>query len=462
MGYEQDIWKNIGNSVSGIGDFLSKLILANQQKEEENQKKAELQGMIGGLNNPVMRTTNPQLQPAQTNYYQTPDFNMGGNPLNQDLEQFRGTKEQPPDLNGLLNNITMRGEYKPFQGMPSVEQPMQPPNQQEMMQRYMQIANLNPQLAGLAAEFNKPQEPSYEEKQRINTKYNTQQYNETIGANLETEVPVFDDMGKYKVEQIGDKKFTLIQKYRGGRAVGKPLPDKDVTKTALPQGGFAEMTPDIKKVWYEEFRLGSKVPPFAYRDAKSRDEFIKGYGEHLMGMGIDPTKAVIDKASYATLKSSLAYQQKVKNMMGSFVNNIDFQVERLNKAKDAIDRTDVRLLNLPLREFKMKIKGSADESILSMYLTDISNDAAKLSTGSSGSIAELSVQAQEKWANIHDPNLSVSELINLIKETQIAAHGRISSADDEITNTKEEMNNLGKPTKKALPDSTGQKVIPGF
>ena len=132
---------------------------------------------------------------------------------------------------------------------------------------------------------------------------------------------------------------------------------------------------------------------------------------------------------------SLDNQTKVKDMMGSFVKNLDFQKTRLDKRINFLTRTDVRLVNMPIREALMTVKGSPNESILSMYLTDISNDAAKLSTGSSASITELSKDAQARWSKIHDPNLSVKDLQELITETQAAAHGRISTANEQIQET---------------------------
>ena len=136
-------------------------------------------------------------------------------------------------------------------------------------------------------------------------------------------------------------------------------------------------------------------------------------------------------------------QTIVRGMMNSFVKNLDFQVVRLKKNMDNISRVDARILNLPIREALMRVKGSAAESILTMYLTDISNDIAKLSTGSSASLAELSQSAQERWAKIHDPNLPIKELIMLVNETRQAAHGRIETADEAINETRAHLKSGG-------------------
>jgi hypothetical protein len=228
------------------------------------------------------------------------------------------------------------------------------------------------------------------------------------------------------------------------------VPRGDVRQSmggVTPGQGFDSLSQADKDVWYEQYTTdpNKAIPPMATRDIASRVAFTKGYPDYLRRQGITPTDAVVQRAEMGAMKGSLANQQKVKNMMGSFARNMDFQVKRLKVFVDKINRLDTRLL-----------KGSANESVLSMYLTDISNDAAKLSTGSSASISELSESAQDRWAKIHDPNLSVGEMLKLVEETQQAAHGRISSADEEIAQTKKEMQQVGKKKDPDKPQPSGQ------
>jgi hypothetical protein len=154
---------------------------------------------------------------------------------------------------------------------------------------------------------------------------------------------------------------------------------------------------------------------------------------------------------FSALSGSLKNQVKVRGQIGAFVKNLDWQIKRLDQRLDGLKRTDARILNLPISKALMEIKGSANESILRMYLTDISNDIAKLSTGSSASIAELSMSAQERWNKIHDPNLPISELRKLLEETKAAGHGRMQTTDQQIEETKRELRDpKGKSKKPAI------------
>jgi len=214
---------------------------------------------------------------------------------------------------------------------------------------------------------------------------------------------------------------------------------------------FSSWAQEDKDWWFQTRRDTGDSPRFGFGDKKSYSQFNREYAQWARSKDISGAEAGMGRESFKALGASLKNQQKVKGMMSSFVRNMDFQVDKLKKYVPELERTDARLLNVPLRQAKMMIKGSAEESILSMYLTDISNDAAKLSTGSSASIAELSQSAQDRWNKIHDPNLSIKDLLTLVQETQDAAHGRLRSAEEEITSTQQQMRQGAKNSPATVP-----------
>lgn len=199
----------------------------------------------------------------------------------------------------------------------------------------------------------------------------------------------------------------------------------------------------------EQYLASGNMPSLG-RSAKIRAEILARAAELKKEQGLSTGEVIEKQASLDSMRKSLNNQQKTASMMGSFVRNIDQQVIRLERILPLIQRTDARAMNLPWRNYKTRIKGSANESILDMYLTEISSEVGKLATGSSASVAELSASTREKWEKIHDPNLPVGELIKLVKETQEAAHLRMQSAQDEITATKEFISG-----KKATPKQGG-------
>ena len=125
--------------------------------------------------------------------------------------------------------------------------------------------------------------------------------------------------------------------------------------------------------------------------------------------------------------------------MGSFVDNIGMQVEKVAQLSEDLRTFDTRLLNVPLRMLRGKILGSPLQAKYDMYLTEIESEIGKLATGSAASVAELSQGAQEKWAKIHDKNLSWNDMVKLLDESSHAAKMRVSSVKAQQQVAKERM-----------------------
>jgi len=161
---------------------------------------------------------------------------------------------------------------------------------------------------------------------------------------------------------------------------------------------------------------------------------------------------IVPTAVFKTLTSSLGNQEKQRGMMQSFVANINAQVNRVDEIMADIDRWGIRGLDLPKRELKKRLIGSGHEVTLEAYLTEISNEIGKLSTGSQASIRELSTEGQARWNKIHDPNLSLKEMKIILDETKNMAAMRMKTVDDTIELTKERMRNVMKPDRTSSVD----------
>jgi len=210
---------------------------------------------------------------------------------------------------------------------------------------------------------------------------------------------------------------------------------------ALSKSGFASLPLDEKEIYYQAYSVDKQaLPPFAYRDIDGRNAFLSGYSAWEKSQGKTGRDIVAGRAEQKSLTTSLTTQEKARGMMGGFARNIEKQIDRVSEVGNSlVDRVGVRALDMPMRKLKTSVVGSGNERIVEAYLTEISNEIGKLSTGSQASIAELSVGAQEKWAKIHDPNLSFNELKKILEETRDMARMRIESADEELRATKDKM-----------------------
>lgn len=145
-------------------------------------------------------------------------------------------------------------------------------------------------------------------------------------------------------------------------------------------------------------------------------------------------------ARFNALKSSLTQQQKNRGMMGSFVRNINGQVDKLeNIGSDIVSRVGVRALDIPLRELHTRFIGSGHERVFEAYMKEISAEIAKLAQGSAASVAQLPETNRKEWERIHDVNLSMRSLKVILDGTREMANIRLESVQEELDATLKEL-----------------------
>jgi hypothetical protein len=176
-------------------------------------------------------------------------------------------------------------------------------------------------------------------------------------------------------------------------------------------------------------------------------------------MAFDVTATQADTKNIA---QAAGFIEKQLASMGSFVQNIDYQVEKVKELSKDLKTFDTRLLNVPLRAVRGRLAGSPEQAKYDMYLTEIESEIGKLATGSAASISELSVGAQERWSKIHDKNLSVADMISLLEETSNAAKMRYKSVEGQLKETRSKMRtrdygdgNVGSPDNQGTRDDLG-------
>ena len=230
------------------------------------------------------------------------------------------------------------------------------------------------------------------------------------------------------------------------------------------------ITQDEIDVWGSFVALTGKMPSLGRGKAstKTRLAIAKSAAVYTLGgdktLGESPDKTPSEAAlSMLTKQSdtkstqgSLNFLEKQVSAMGSFVTNIGLQVDKVKELSTDLETYDSRIMNVPLRFVRGKILGSPLQAKYDMYLTEIESEIGKLATGSAASIAELSTSAQEKWANIHDKNLSVKDMISLLEETSNAADMRLKSVEQSLGDARTRMANRKEATPTSQPKTIGR------
>lgn len=233
----------------------------------------------------------------------------------------------------------------------------------------------------------------------------------------------------------GDTKVTELYDAQGKLTGTKKAPRYKPAASNTGGGDDADVD-----AWAKAVREGRATLQDVPNRGTVRSRVVKAIER---GGGVDYAANSADNKAYA---GSVAQQQKQLGSMGSFVRNLSAQIDRVGQIGAELNTFDSRLLNVPLRAARARIAGSPMQAKYDMYLAEIESEIGKLSTGSTGSVAELSQGAQERWAKIHDKNLSVNDMLQLLKETKHAGELRMKSVKDQLDETRAERQNRGKPS----------------
>jgi hypothetical protein len=191
------------------------------------------------------------------------------------------------------------------------------------------------------------------------------------------------------------------------------------------------------------FLTSGKMPPMG-RSPQIRAQIMEKAADVAANAGMTVEQLMSMQSEKKGYAVSLGQQLKQRGSMGSFIRNIDSQVNLLQEKLPDLVRANTRIANLPIRDFRKRIQGSADEAIFETILGEISTEIAKLASGATGSVAQVSEGAREKWDKIHDPNLPVKEIWKLANDIKHLGELRLKSVDDEINFTKKKLGqNIG-------------------
>lgn len=252
-----------------------------------------------------------------------------------------------------------------------------------------------------------------------------------------------------------------------GKQLGQNLSQTTIyNQSKKEENGFKSWSPASKEQEFMEHAI-TGVPPVNTRGlaGADRQEYAKEFAAWKVSKGFTPQMMALMKADYKAGDMTLKNMSKQEAPMSAFVLNINKQIAKVEELYKKQDRTGMRFLDLPIRELMVKAKGSGDEAVKASYLLEISNEIGKLSSGSSASVQQLSDSAKEDWKKVHDPNLSMKEIMKVVNATRDQANMRMQTwrqAKEEVRNTmrflgaEDTTTTSAKPTHKWIP---GQGLV---
>jgi hypothetical protein len=216
-------------------------------------------------------------------------------------------------------------------------------------------------------------------------------------------------------------------------------PNREKLKRLEATSGLDPETVNTEAIKY---MVTGTMPPLGMGSKEARADIMNAKSRIMKEKGYDENTVLTMQRKYAATGKSYDRQVASRDTMESFVTNIGEQSDKISTLMKELQRTDARLLNVPLVEAKKKIKGSGQEQVLNMLLTEISTEASKIAAGAQQSIAEPSVQAQERWNKIHDGTLPIKDLKHVIDMTVELANTRLGTVNRTLSRTEEDMQKM--------------------
>lgn len=280
-----------------------------------------------------------------------------------------------------------------------------------------------------------------------------------FGGKQIPKVKGFDENDK----EVYETKKGLIYKdgtpYTGGRLLPTTQTKQEKTRE---DNSFQKWDEQSKESAFIDKILSNKEPKWTNRDAEY-PSFNKEYRDYLVAKGLDQKQINAIQTENKALDRSFVFQQKNRDMLEGFINNIDKQVDKITEIMNGgdIKRFGVRFGDMGIRELKTRLVGSGAERQLESYLREVSTEIAKVTTGSQASIAEVSVEAQKVWSNIHDKNLSFQELDKVLQTTKQQGMLRLQSVEEVMSETRnKQLQLIDKYSSKSTPAQTTPKAKP--
>jgi hypothetical protein len=197
---------------------------------------------------------------------------------------------------------------------------------------------------------------------------------------------------------------------------------------------------------------------------KSNDRRINKTSELRREFGMGPGDILTRPMEFSAQTKNYTKLQARKSMANVFVRNMAKQMTQFEELVERVRYDNPAILTRPWQEFERYILGSGDLAAYHMLITDLSNEAGKLSSGAEASVAALTEGQADKWAGIHYIGMPTDELVKLLNETVRVGKQRVESYTEEMGEIKQNVRSMAGPNtpkNRKLRDASNREQWPG-
>jgi hypothetical protein len=234
------------------------------------------------------------------------------------------------------------------------------------------------------------------------------------------------------------------------RPLGKPYP----VRSQVPNVSIGSLHREILQgvdgsgdpVW-KDSRTGAA--PFQWDEDGNKIPytgkiFPRGKALELGGNEPAPGGGPSPKETEATNRAKtigLTELTKRDNLQNTFIYKIEENVKTLERIRKAYGANYSRLVNVPFNKLQ-EVMGAGDYASLKLVLRSLSNEVAKIESGSLG-IAEVSVEQAKEFGKIHDPNMTLGDIMQVANMSLELGHNANRSLTGQLERARASLTNRG-------------------
>lgn len=182
------------------------------------------------------------------------------------------------------------------------------------------------------------------------------------------------------------------------------------------------------------------IPPMGLSASGLRTQFYAAIGKEGPGAVSD---ASANKAEIAGATTALRTQTNQYAANQTSIGTLDKQLDLVQSYSDKVDRTGSPLFNKYLLYLKGSVAGDADTAAFQNIVNTASAEFAKILSGSSASIAGVTVSSQQDAKNLLNASMSADQLSSVIGLMKAESNYRLTSQKDSINTLTSDIKNIG-------------------
>lgn len=223
-----------------------------------------------------------------------------------------------------------------------------------------------------------------------------------------------------KIPTVGEEKITAQY---GGGTLGPVLQSNEL------------------KGLLEIYHKTGVIPPMGLSAGTMRKAFYAAIGA---GGPEFVSEAIANKASIAGASTALRTQRNQYAALETSLGTLDKQLGLLDTYSTKVDRSGSPLINKYLLYAKGEIAGDADTKAFENIVTTASNEFAKILSGSSASIAGVTVSSAAEAKNLINAQATPEQLTEVMKVMGQEAQFRLNSQKESIQTITQDIRDVGK------------------